>query len=480
MEGGQTRYTPVIMIWVGILYVFAAVTHVAAALVIPDVGLADILRVKAHIEDAIGSLVHGSGPEMPLPPVVYISGEDRKAINNEYIVMFRDSVGLDLIQAHIALVESMLLTVSESAPNFGSNSVDTLKIMDEVLGYVVRVTDSRVLELIKSYDSLVESIEPNSEVSMNKVEVQEHAPWGISRISQRERIFPWNDLSFSYNSETYRGDVNVYVIDTGIQVTHKDFGGRAKWGTTVINNDNDIDKNGHGTHCAGIIGSEHFGVAKGATLIAVKVLHSDGNGEMSDVLKGIEFVVDDHIKQTEKNKKLKGSVANMSLGAGKSPALVKMVDAAVKKGVHFVVAAGNEDQDACYTSPSDSQLAFTVGATTSSDERAWFSNWGKCVDIFAPGTSIQSSFIGSSNNATEVMTGTSMSAPHVAGLVAYFLSLQPESDSTFYSSVTPEQLRTKIVNFGTKDKIYNVGEFSPNVMAFNGAGKRLDDFWNSN
>lgn len=462
-----------------ILCVFAAVTQVSAALVIPNVGVADILRIKGRIEDAVGSFMHGPVEEVTFPSVVYISAEERDPVNDEYIVMFRDSAAMDLIQAHLALVETMLLEVSQVS-TFTPKPLNTFTMFDQVFGYVVQISDSRLLQFIRSCESLVESIEPNSVVTVDKVKVQEHAPWGISRISQRERIFPWNDLSYSYSSEAYDGEVNVYVIDTGIQITHNEFGGRAKWGTTTVPYDNDVDKNGHGTHCAGIIGSEHYGVSKGAKLIAVKVLHSDGNGEMSDVLKGIEYVANDHIEQLQKNKKLKGSVANMSLGAGKSPALVRMVDAAVKKGVHFVVAAGNEDQDACYTSPSDSQMAFTVGATTSSDERAWFSNWGKCVDIFAPGTSIPSAYIGSSDNVTEVMSGTSMSAPHVAGLVAYFLSLQPDKDSTFNVPVTPEQLRSKIVNFGTKDKIYNVGEFSPNVMAFNGAGKPLDDFWNSN
>lgn len=165
---------------------------------------------------------------------------------------------------------------------------------------------------------------------------------------------------------------------------------------------------------------------------------------MSDVVKGVEYAAKAHQKEAQEKKKgFKGSTANMSLGGGKSPALDLAVNAAVEAGIHFAVAAGNENQDACNTSPASADKAITVGASTLSDDRAYFSNWGKCVDVFAPGLNILSTYIGS-DDATATLSGTSMASPHVAGLLTYFLSLQPGSDSEFFElgqdSLTPQQI----------------------------------------
>ncbi|CAB4254181.1 similar to Saccharomyces cerevisiae YEL060C PRB1 Vacuolar proteinase B (yscB), a serine protease of the subtilisin family [Maudiozyma barnettii] len=425
--------------------------------------------------------IHNENDHPPLvnvPVKIDLKPDSLDTLTNKYIVVFKESASKSQIESHI---NSMNQLVSESLVQMGimGNSVNlnTYELDGRIFGYSVYLPDIKLLYSIVSFLSIVASIEADTIVRQNKVIVQEESTWGLARISQRDRIFPWNDLSFTFHTGSQDNDVNVYIIDTGIQTSHIDFEGRASWGMTAISDANDEDMNGHGTHCAGIIGSKTYGVAKDSKLIAVKVLDSAGNGEMSDVLKGIEFVVEDHLRQIEGNKKLKGSVVNMSMGAGKSFALTGMINAAVKKGIHFVVAAGNEDQDACYASPSDSKEAITVGATTTSDQRAFFSNWGECVDIFAPGTSIPSTYIGGTNNATEIISGTSMSAPHVAGLVAYFLNLQPEQESSFYTSISPNQLKEKIVKFGTKDKLYDPGENSPNVIAYNGGAKDLKDFW---
>lgn len=191
--------------------------------------------------------------------------------------------------------------------------------------------------------------------------------------------------------------VDVYVIDTGINTEHVEFEGRASWGKTVPKNDVDEDGNGHGTHCAGTIASAKYGVAKAANVIAVKVLGSNGSGSMSDVVAGVDFASNAAKAKADAAKKEfaatgktshKGSVANMSLGGGKSRALDQAVNAAVDDGLHFAVAAGNDNRDACNYSPAAAENAVTVGASTISDERAYFSNWGKCVDVFAPGTSL--------------------------------------------------------------------------------------------
>ncbi len=198
-------------------------------------------------------------------------------------------------------------------------------------------------------------------------------------------------------------------------------------------NDVDEDGNGHGTHCAGTIGSRRYGVAKKANLIAVKVLGSNGSGSMSDVVGGVVWASDQAAKAAAKARAEyaatgytahKGSVANMSLGGGKSKALDQAVNAAVDNGMHFAVAAGNDNKDACNYSPAAAEKAVTVGASTIGDERAYFSNYGTCVDVFAPGLSILSTWTGS-KTATNTISGTSMASPHTAGMLAYLLSLYP-------------------------------------------------------
>jgi cerevisin len=202
---------------------------------------------------------------------------------------------------------------------------------------------------------------------------------------------------------------------------------------TMPQGDVDEDGNGHGTHCAGTIGSRKYGVAKAASLIAVKVLGSNGSGTMSDVVGGVLWAADQAANKLAAAKaeyaatgktKHKGSVANMSLGGGKSRALDDAVNRAVGSGMHFAVAAGNDNRDACDYSPAGAEKAVTVGASTLGDERAYFSNHGECVDVFAPGLNILSTWIGT-ETATNTISGTSMASPHTAGLLAYLLSLYP-------------------------------------------------------
>jgi cerevisin len=301
---------------------------------------------------------------------------------------------------------------------------------------------------------------------MSEGSVEKNAPWGLARISHRDSLSFGNFNKYLYAEEGGEG-VDAYVIDTGTNVEHVDFEGRANWGKTIPQNDEDEDGNGHGTHCSGTIAGKKYGVAKKANVYAVKVLRSNGSGTMSDVVKGVEWAVEAHIKKSKKgDKKFKGSVANMSLGGGSSRTLDLAVNAAVDAGIHFAVAAGNDNADACNYSPAAAQKAVTVGASTLGDERAYFSNYGKCTDIFAPGLNILSTWTGS-KYATNTISGTSMASPHIAGLLAYYVSLAPAKDSAFaVADVTPKQLKDALINIATKDTLTDIPADTPNVSFY--------------
>jgi cerevisin len=305
-------------------------------------------------------------------------------------------------------------------------------------------------------------------------ETEKNAPWGLARISHRD------SLSFgSWNKYLYASDggegVDVYVIDTGTNYKHVDFEGRAHWGKTIPNGDADEDGNGHGTHCSGTVAGKRYGVAKKANVYAVKVLRSNGSGTMSDVVKGVEWAAQAHTKAVKeakdgKKKGFKGSSANMSLGGGKSTTLDLAVNAAVDAGIHFAVAAGNDNADSCNYSPAAAENAVTVGASTLLDERAYFSNYGKCNDIFAPGLNILSTWIGS-EHATNTISGTSMASPHIAGLLAYLLSLQPSKDSAFaVAEITPKKLKANLISIATVGALSDVPSNTKNILAWNGGG----------
>ena len=305
--------------------------------------------------------------------------------------------------------------------------------------------------------------------------LEKSAPWGLARISHRDSLNFGTFNKYLYTADGGEG-VDAYVIDTGTNVDHVDFEGRARWGKTIPNNDEDADGNGHGTHCSGTVAGKKFGVAKKANVTAVKVLRSNGSGSMSDVVKGVEWAAEAHIKKAEaakdgKHKKFKGSVANMSLGGGKSATLDLAVNAAVEAGIHFAVAAGNDNADSCNYSPAAAQKAVTVGASTLEDTRAYFSNYGKCNDIFAPGLNIQSTWIGS-KYATNVISGTSMASPHICGLLAYYLSLQPSSSSSYSAGeITPKKMKANLIAVATVGALDDVPSGTANILAWNGGGK---------
>lgn len=197
---------------------------------------------------------------------------------------------------------------------------------------------------------------------------------------------------------------------------------------------------------------------------------------MSDVVAGVEHAVKSHMKQVSaakdgKKKGFKGSAANMSLGGGKSEILDQAVNAAVEAGIHFAVAAGNDNADSCKYSPAAAKNAVTVGASTLLDERAYFSNYGPCNDIFAPGLDITSTWIGS-EYAINTISGTSMASPHIAGLLAYMLSLQPAKDSAYaLADISPKELKEALISIATEDALTDVPSDTTNILAWNGGGK---------
>ncbi|KAG9086218.1 serine protease, partial [Ceratobasidium sp. 392] len=364
-----------------------------------------------------------------LAPVVSHPSAEQALIPNQYIVVLKPEATVKDIHAHTLLVQEH----HEAADPFADSPALTHVYDGDLKGYAGKFSDN-TLDKIRALpevdyverDQVVYAItEPATQ------SVQKGAPWGLARISHPGKLGFSTFNQYVYEEKGGEG-VDVYVIDTGINYDHQEFEGRAHWGKTIPQNDVDEDGNGHGTHCAGTIASRKYGVAKAANVYAVKVLGSNGSGSMSDVVAGVAYASkaaqDKAIKAIKEYRATgktshKGSVANMSLGGGKSPSLDRAVNAAVKNGMHFAVAAGNDNKDACNYSPAAAELAVTVGASTLSDDRAYFSNHGSCVDIFAPGLNILSTWIGS-KTATNVISGTSMASPHTAGLLAYLLSIQ--------------------------------------------------------
>ncbi|WP_081915516.1 S8 family peptidase [Saccharothrix sp. NRRL B-16314] len=268
--------------------------------------------------------------------------------------------------------------------------------------------------------------------------------WGLDRTDQRS--LPLNS-SYSYTS-TGSG-VNVYVIDTGVRISHSTFGGRARNGYDAVENDSVAqDGNGHGTHVAGTIAGSQYGVAKGATVYGVRVLNNAGSGTTADVVEGIDWVARNHVKP---------AVANMSLGGGASTTIDAAVRRAVSAGVTFAVAAGNSNANAANYSPARVTEAITVGATTSTDARASYSNYGTVLDIFAPGSSITSAWH-TGDTATNTISGTSMATPHVAGAAARYLQGN--------RSATPSQVASYLIGQSTASKVTNPGSGSPNRLLY--------------
>jgi len=360
--------------------------------------------------------------------------DEKHKIEHQYIFVYRENITKTEKAQHL-----LSLTRNFVGDDFQNEILATYDI-GTFQGFSAKLS-KKLAKKEAENDDLFISIEQDAEVhAFQSCSGQNGATWGLDRIDSQAI-----NLNGVYNYDSLAGSgTDSYVVDTGILISHKDFAGRAIWGANFADSQN-TDCNGHGTHVAGTIGGTTYGVAKKTTLYAVKVLNCAGSGTNTGVISGVNWVVSNY--QSRK----RPSVANMSLGGGISTALDNAVTAAIKAGVTFAVAAGNENNNACNGSPSRVATAITVGATGTEpsgtkqvDNRAYFSNYGSCVTLFGPGLEITSDWIGSTS-AVETISGTSMATPHVAGVVSLYLAENP--------TATPASVKSWLISNSGKNLI---------------------------
>ncbi|MGW0121385.1 S8 family peptidase [Streptomyces sp. NPDC003327] len=313
-------------------------------------------------------------------------------------------------------------------------------------GYAIELSEAQAKKL--AADPAVKSVVQNRVFTIDATQPSPPS-WGLDRIDQK--ALPLNQ-SYTYPDTAGQG-VTAYIIDTGVRISHSDFGGRAFNGFDAVDNDNVAqDGNGHGTHVAGTVAGTAHGVAKKAKIVGVRVLDNNGSGTTAGVVAGIDWVTRNAVKP---------AVANMSLGGGVDSTLDAAVRNSIASGVTYAVAAGNSNANASNYSPARVTEAITVGSTTSSDARSSFSNYGTVLDLFAPGSSITSAW-NTGDSATNTISGTSMAAPHAAGAAALYLGNNP--------TATPAQVSTALVNAATPNVVTSPGTGSPNRLLYVGDG----------
>lgn len=392
------------------------------------------LATLATVTGLLAATVTAAAPSPAAAPEGHIATV-ADAVAGEYIVTFRDgAVAGPRVDA----------TATALASQHGGEVLFTYTAA--LVGFAASMTEPEALEL--SLDPRVAAVQENGEVHVTDTQT-EPPSWGLDRIDQRDLPL---DGSYTYANDEAGAGVTVYVIDTGIRTTHVDLGGRATVGTdTVGDGQNGQDCHGHGTHVAGTAAGTTYGVAKAAHLVAVRVLNCEGSGTDAQVIAGMDWVTANAQHP---------AVANMSLGGAADAATDTALANSVASGVTYAVAAGNGDflgrpQDACQSSPARAPQALTVGAVDIADTRADFSNFGTCVDLFAPGVGITSS-LGTSDTGVATWDGTSMATPHVVGVAARYLSLDP--------TATPAQVTEAVLGAATPDKVVDPGTGSPNRL----------------
>lgn len=327
-----------------------------------------------------------------------------------------------------------------------ANRMDIGEFYDIEENREVRISDSRWTETRRSARR---SEDDDAEV-----------PWHLTRVTQKKSSaggvgggFPYAESGSCHRNRDVV--INSYIVDTGIDITHPEFEGRAQWSANFAD-DKDTDCNNHGTHVAGLVGSRSYGVCVDANLFAVKVLDCEGSGSLSGVVQGIEWVYKQHIATSRKanDTRVVKSLINMSLGGGYSPAINRAVEACVKKEPNFyiVVAAGNENSDSCRVSPASVKGILTVMASDKDDNRAWFSNWGACSNVYAPGVDVLSTI---PDEGTAKYSGTSMASPVMAGVLNHYIDMFPDQDMGSLMK-TVQKLATKNVITGDKPKTVNL------------------------
>lgn len=367
--------------------------------------------------------------------VIYINENEATEID-QYIVVLKQQqiVGQSKFDANA--VRITMDTIGAIV-----NSESKMVFTDTIKAGVFELSKDQV-HLIRTFND-VKFIEKDDFISIN--EVQLDAPYNLDRLDQE-------DLPLDGEHSIVAGDaeVNAYVIDTGLRVTHEEFESRSRHGFDFVDSDSDVsDCNGHGTHVAGTLAGKTYGAAKNVKVHGVRVLGCTGGGRFSDVIAGIEWVTKNHVKP---------AVANMSLGGSVSTSIDEAIEASIQSGVTYVVAAGNSDRDACNFSPARVRDAITVGSTTRSDDRSSFSNHGDCVDIFAPGSDILSAW-SNGDSDSRTISGTSMASPLVAGVVANYLSRNPDS--------TPSEVKAAILAGANEGKLSGLTTGSPDLLVSN-------------
>ncbi|KAF2492966.1 cuticle-degrading protease [Lophium mytilinum] len=377
-----------------------------------------------------------------------INTQMKDAIPNSYIVVYNDKVDF----AAVSALETELNTMHTTGDD-GLKGIGTKWSMPGLKGFQIE-TDEAGLAKIKSSPE-VSTMKVNGIMKSNELVYQPDAEWGLSRIS--------HTLSQGCDKDVYIYDYSAgtgsraYILDTGIYLDHEEFDGRAIWGANFSPGSPNHDDNGHGTHVAGTIGGGTYGVSKNVTLVAVKVLDSYGSGNWEYIISGIEWVVTNSMSLGITN----SSVINMSLGGYRSEVVNQAVRVATSAGIAVAVAAGNADDDSIYWSPASEPSAVTVAAIDCTDTRADFSNYGPIVDLFAPGVNVTSSWTGCPS-CHETISGTSMSTPHVAGLIAYLIA---------EASISAMEAVDVLHSIATKDLVKDPGAGTPNLIAYNG------DYW---
>jgi len=382
--------------------------------------------------------------------LVIPSGRKVQLVADSYIVVFKNSsVATQMRDRHL-----VFLADNKISPKY-------MYDMDGFVGYNAEISNKTVLEMVLK-DSNVDYVEHDQMMHLVQEQVQDNAPWHLERVCRRDIA----DMDGTYRYRISGGaGVIVYVIDTGTRCTHRDFATSRCTFPYDATGEGLFDGNGHGTHVASISAGVTYGVAKRATIIAVKVLTSGGSGTNAGVIAGVNYVTN----QYKANKK--PSLANMSLGGPKSAALDQSVAASIVAGVSYAIAAGNSNMDACMFSPAGVTTAVTVCSTelddmgdVQGDSRSPFSNWGTCVDICAPGSAITAAWK-DSDTAIRTISGTSMASPVVCGVMALVLSDNPSLTPAQLHALIPGEATANVINMGCTSAGCNL---TPNLFVYSG------------